>query len=950
MALGCLIAMAAAGGGVAEAAGPGPAIEWTVPARLGADRNGDGLVDYAGSAAEFEREEGGFPVDLRLRAGLCRDDATYAWRFGEEETVLAGRRGCAVRHTYGDEGRRRVSVEIRRADGGRELHSRAVVVQDWLVVSIGDSVGSGEGDPEVGGNFRPARWQSARCHRSSLASPAQAALALEDESPRTSTTFVHLACSGAKLTAGLLAPYDGVDAPTGASALPPQVEELERIARRRPIDAVIVNIGANDAYFGPLVTFCLIHTDCATKRFDPGDPEHPVAGEAEPLPRVIAAALARLPVRYAKLARRLARIIEPRRTLIVDYFDPTHDENGEFCKRIGFPDPIFGVGQIDRGEAEWASQRLLTPLNGEIEATARKAGWTEVTGVAEAFRTHGYCASDSWIRHFAKSWFSQKGNHVFSRVAGLLHPNETGHAATARLIGAALRRVLGSGAPPAGGASAAAGAVNVAELTISGDEDRPESGSEAGAEHAALVALIVLLLAAGPLLVFGLVHLFGNRFALPVGEAVEAEIVDPSEPDEWPDLASTEAFGAMVEASPDISPHWVHRRVESIDIVDKDMIRRRVSVDFTPIAERGAATHAPIALLGKGGPLASFDLRDEGGASVPLLTRQENAAFSAAHLLAIATEVAAERGHEGELPDRLRALCWKIAQGEPWEAEDAIVEIADALEPKSLRNALRDSDRFRSAAYTFAESFPVIVAIDDPGQRRVMKLSYSEIAGDGPRGWERVGLDPVLVWVELPELGDAASRHLEFSRVEGLEMFNSQLVGEAPDGSRIAGEGGAGAAYHHLVVANAPRGSRGIAGVWLRTSRAGILVGGPLLAALSAAALTGAWFALPQLVGENAGGAASILLAVPAAFAAYLGARKPHPLEAEMLTGARVLVFVAGILAFLGAGALALDASVETLRILLGTVAALSWLPVGGLFLTLFLPRGPPRGNGGGVV
>jgi ABC-type xylose transport system permease subunit len=102
----------------------------------------------------------------------------------------------------------------------------------------------------------------------------------------------------------------------------------------------------------------------------------------------------------------------------------------------------------------------------------------------------------------------------------------------------------------------------------------------------------------------------------------------------------------------------------------------------------------------------------------------------------------------------------------------------------------------------------------------------------------------------------------------------------------------------------------------------------------------------PQLAGETAGSAASILLAVPAALGAYLGSRQPHPLEAALLTGPRALVFLSGMLAFSGAAALALDSSVEPLRFIVGGLALASWLPVVGLALTYFLPSAPSSGDG----
>lgn len=921
-----------------------------MPDRLGPDFDGDGLIDYAGSAEEFEGREAAFVVDLAVRADLCRDGLSYVWRSAAGTTTARGREGCRVRQRFDREGTYPVSLQVRDEDGRVASYNRDVEVQDWLIVSIGDSVASGEGNPEVEGLAGKATWQSARCHRSSLASPAKAALALEAGDPRSSTTFVHLACSGAEIGLGLLRPYRGIDPAEEATPLPPQVKELERIAATRAVDAVLVSIGANDVSFGPMVSFCIRTRNCVKKPFDPRDPENPVVGQAPPLEQVVETALGRLQGKYAELADRLAGVVEPQRTLIVDYFDPTRDENGRFC-RIGVPDPIFRSFQIDPTEAEFAATRLLAPLNREVAKAAGTARWTEVTGVAEASRTHGYCAEEPWVRHFFKSFISQGGNRLFSRVAGALHPNEDGHRETALLLGGALQRVLGQGEQPASDA----GEVAIDELSVTVDPPGEESDSdgEGDAEGMALIVLpIVALLAA--LTVFVLMRLLGRSD--PPFEYLQGETIDAPLPTAWPDPESVAAFGWMLEASPEeASVHWVHRRVESIEILDETLVRRRVSVDFTPQSPRGLPTHAPIALLSKG-TLTRFDLRDEAGASVPLLTREQNAAFSTAHMLAIAREAARAKDLSDDLPEDLVRLCWRVAQGEPYEANEAIYDIATYLEPVALREALSESDRFREATKTFANSFPVIVAVGDPRRsgavkRRVIKLAYNHVLlGSGPTRRQRLGIDPILLWFEIPELGDASSRHIEFLKADGLDAFNPQLIGFAPDGTYIASEGSEEGGEPHLAVAGAPRGSRGGASVSLRAARAGILVGGPLLAALSAAALTAAWFALPQLAGETAGSAASILLAVPAALGAYLSSRQPHPLEAALLAGPRRLVFFSGMLAFFGAAALALDSSVEPLRFIIGGLALLSWLPVVGLALTYFLPAAPPGEDSGAVL
>ncbi len=936
-----LLALLAVGVAAPLAAAEDPPFEWTMPARLGADDDGDGLIDYAGSAAELKEEEGresGFAVELTVRHDLCGKGVTYTWRSAAGEVVERGGAGCSISQRFPHEGSYRVGLELAHPGGRVEHFARELSVRDWLVVSIGDSVAAGEGNPDIPSGIAHARWQSSRCHRSAKAGPALAALDLEAADPQTTTTFVHLACSGASIGAGLLGGYRGIDAHRFAEPrlLAPQVDELEQIASRRHVDAVLLSVGANDVYFGPIVRFCMLKRRCTEKRFDPEDEQHPTTGVRQVLPEVVTGALGRIGGEYAALAGRLSKLVAPDHVLIVDYFDPTRDSRGEFCERIGLPLPL-GALQIDRDEAEWAATEILEPLNTKVGEAAESAGWTEVTGVSEAFRAHGYCAEEPWIRHITRSFITQKGDNFFSRAAGTLHPNEEGHRAEGAMIALSLDRVL-YGEPAAVGEDDDEGGV----VVVVHDDEPTQTPGEASLEHGVWVGGLLALVAAG--------LLAGAAFAIrrvrrpegpeAAGEGAATAPIPFAPPDRWPLRRDVEAFGALLEDS----SSWVHRRVESIEIVDERLVRRRVSVDFTPEPPRPApsGTHVPIALLAKR-ILNRFDFRDESGASVPLATSEQNAAFAAAHMLAIAEEATGERPSE-----RLKELCWTIARGDPPEAEAAVNEIATRLEPAETREALRKDERFRSATVTFAASFAVIVEVDDPSRRRVMKFAYDQIIGEGLTWRQRLGLDPVLALLRIPELGDAGSRHIEFLRAEGLEALSTQLIGVPPEGEMFARDGSREGGEAHVTVGRVPRGTRGLAGVSLRASRSGILVGGPLLAALSAVALTAAWFALPDLAGDSSGGAASILLAIPAALGAYLGAREPHPLEAAMLWGARRLVFLSGMLAFIGAGALALDSSVAPLRIIIGVVALASWLPVAGLVATRLLPR-PPR-NGQGTV
>src|SRR5215208_6153607 len=243
---------------VASAAEP---FDWKMSPRL--ERSDGKPLEYANTAGEVRG--GPYKVELAANPDVCgRAGATFTWSTPEGDLAEPSVT-CMLRHSFGSEGAYDVTLTVRDPER-EEKFTRTVVVQDWLVASIGDSVGSGEGNPDVAATFGRARWQSPQCHRSSRAASARAALALENADPHTSVTFLHLACSGAEIDPGLLTGYRGIDP---GPLLPPQLAELSQVrgATGREFDAVIVNVGANDVLFGPVASFCLRKNDCVGKPF-----------------------------------------------------------------------------------------------------------------------------------------------------------------------------------------------------------------------------------------------------------------------------------------------------------------------------------------------------------------------------------------------------------------------------------------------------------------------------------------------------------------------------------------------------------------------------------------------------------------------------------------------------------------------------------------------------------
>lgn len=146
------------------------------------------------------------------------------------------------------EAERGVDVSVTLPDGTK-LSQASVWVRDRLIVGIGDSFSSGEGNPDtpveidplsrrrllnisfvydpasqalrsnkayslpVRFQNGPAGWLDRKCHRSAYSYHLRTALQVALTDPKHSAvTFLGFACSGAEITEGLLLPYGGVEA------------------------------------------------------------------------------------------------------------------------------------------------------------------------------------------------------------------------------------------------------------------------------------------------------------------------------------------------------------------------------------------------------------------------------------------------------------------------------------------------------------------------------------------------------------------------------------------------------------------------------------------------------------------------------------------------------------------------------------------------------------------
>jgi hypothetical protein len=419
---------------------PLPRFAWSVAPHL-TDFNGDQLRDPANWSDNVSDGQTRIAANRFLdvsfdgcdsRAGAGRTITKYTWYFDGEEQP-PGPEPCKTELpsvVSGETVEVRLVVEDDHADAASSV--QLVRPRDLVVVSIGDSVASGEGSPHTGG-LGSVTWQDAPCDRSAHAGPARAAGDLESEDDHSSVTFVQLACSGAAIvdvpevtgvddpkTGGLLDHYQGV-APQAGSLRPSQLEQMATLLQGRTVDALTVSIGANDVKFSDVVVGCLLSFSCN---------EDVERSNFEFL-------MQDLPDRYDRLAGAIQAFgIRANRVHLTEYFDPTSDDLGVTNMRCAANESPFGAAPIDDDEAIWARDGVIAPLNQAGRNAAHAAGWRYVGGIAAQFRGHGYCADDHWIVRLGES-VSEQHNEF-----GAFHPNRTGQLVYRRALFSDLRASL----------------------------------------------------------------------------------------------------------------------------------------------------------------------------------------------------------------------------------------------------------------------------------------------------------------------------------------------------------------------------------------------------------------------------------------------------------------------------------------------------------------------------
>ena len=321
-----------------------------------------------------------------------------------------------------------ISVNV---EGERPISIDAKV-KDILILGLGDSFASGEGNPDIpvaldenhrSQNLYPARtngdvsgsaiWLDQLCHRSLYSHQLRAALQIGIENPHGAVTFMGYSCSGASVDKGILGPQSYVEfvsdpnnrnadsrvqASYGGkkdSQLYWALRELCKVDLakdngiwvcpdqqfRRKVDFVFLSIGGNDVGFANLVAWSTLRDGASSvlaKFF----------GATVPADQFAANVKNDLGAAYGRLAHALERSIplsngemayDPSRIILAAYPDILVDENGKTCDGVGGsdqPEDAYPANQSLDRFSSWlvVAKDKLDAAHAQLDVLHRRMG------------------------------------------------------------------------------------------------------------------------------------------------------------------------------------------------------------------------------------------------------------------------------------------------------------------------------------------------------------------------------------------------------------------------------------------------------------------------------------------------------------------------------------------------------------------------------------------------
>ncbi|MGY8664665.1 hypothetical protein Q3C01_20245 [Bradyrhizobium sp. UFLA05-109] len=411
------------------------------------------------------------PVTVRL-TGAVPVGATCAWSFDDGDGPQASTFDCAepvnLRVRYGKQ--TVATVDVSSGSDPTQRIQAEIQVRDIFIAGLGDSIASGEGNPDrpialsddgfcfrsylgtSGGQYyRPSRagfkggraceapdtlanwqrynalWFNAACHRSLYSYQSRTALALAVRYPHIAVTYLPLACTGASISDGLLGSQRARECPPGKSgtcqtSVNAQVAELrEAVAaakKRQPdrkLDLVLLSIGANDVYFSGLVADVIVDTATERALFTRSGVMASVDDSRDALAR-------ELPRNFVRLREALKPLVDGdlSHVVYVSYANPALADGGVPCRggRAGFdihpafnadPQRLARVSTYVDTEFLPQLKGLATCTQGALCRDPESDRMTFVDTHQGVFADHGFCAHAGTDPEFDRTCFAENG-------------------------------------------------------------------------------------------------------------------------------------------------------------------------------------------------------------------------------------------------------------------------------------------------------------------------------------------------------------------------------------------------------------------------------------------------------------------------------------------------------------------------------------------------------------
>jgi hypothetical protein len=368
---------------------------------------------------------------------------------------------------------------------------------------------------------------------------------------------------------------------------------------------------------------------------------------------------------------------------------------------------------------------------------------------------------------------------------------------------------------------------------------------------------------------------------------------------------------------------WLHRRRETVTLIDDTTLHRTVSVDYTlpasfphggwppdwpqfPRHDRttDALEGVPFMVLPKlPANLSNFDLKNESGRSLPVLTRQDDTLISAHTLEAMA------RMHEADLPDGIVTQLHAIAQAKSDEVDVHLERFVYPL-PEDGYPGIRE-DLFTDPQVgwwirTLAKSSIVMAFLPaDTDRRRILKMSYDEPI-DPPRGFRmllvQLGMTSWDFWVQNPFIA-ATNYHLEYVCPEGMRARKSVLLDVTKNDTVTAKRF---IPHVHLYSRNAQDSRDVLAWVSLRPDWRGLLGLSAAIAVWMAGSIFVIWLS-PGKVADAPSGVPALLLLVTGVVGPLVTRTDPHVVTSRVLSRVRVILLLSAFAAYVAALLIALS-------------------------------------------